>query len=220
MHPVVVIAPGHGELREVLVHPLSDGQLLPQVHGGALHRSELPGGDGAGDRGGVARGRQLDVLSRHRAALVARQIEVGVIGQVAQGVPVALGPVADGQPGLRQGVGHLDRQVSGVALLAVGALEGQGEAVLRLLLHRPDLLVKAPGAAVEVVLPVVGRQRVLRPVQGEGGPADAVAVPADEGADVLVLLPVVLQGVKAQHHVHRISLPVRGRPGTGSPRRR
>ena len=79
------------------------------------------------------------------------------------------------------------------------------------------MLVKATGAAVEVVLSVVGRQGVLRPVQGEGGPADAVAVPADEGADILVLLPVVLQGVKPQHHVHRISVPVGDDQGLDRP---
>ena len=160
-HPVVVIAPRHGQLGEVLVDPRADPHPRPQVHGGALHRGQLPRGDGAPVRGGIAPGVDLDILAGHRTAGVSVQIEIAVVGEIAQGVPAAPRPVGDGQPLRGEGIGHPDRQVAGVALLAVRAEQGEDQPVRPRLLHLPHLPVKACQAAVDVVFPVVGRQGIL-----------------------------------------------------------
>ena len=128
-------------------------------------------------------------------------------GEIAQGVPAAPRPVGDGQPLRGEGIGHPDRQVAGVALLAVRAEQGEDQPVRPRLLHLPHLPVKACQAAVDVVFPVVGRQGILPPAQGEAGPADAVGHPAHQGPQILILPPVVLQTVKAQRHIHGRSAP-------------
>ena len=207
-NPVVVIAPRYGELVEGLVNAFPDFSRAAQVHGGALHRGELPGGNGAGTNRGIVGGAQLDILPLHTAAVVAGQVEITVVGEVADGIPVTLRPIADSQPVLLQAVRHPDGERTGVALLPVGADQRQGDEAVRQPLHRPDLLVKAHGSPVERVGPIVGGQGVLHPVQGKPRPADAVGVPPHQGAHILVLRPVVLQGVEAQRHIHRISVSV------------
>ena len=96
-HPVVVIAPRHGQLGEVLIEPRADPLPRPQIHGGTLHRGQLPCGDRAPVRGGIAPSMDLDILAGHRTAGVSVQIEIAVICKVAQGIPAALRPVGDGQ---------------------------------------------------------------------------------------------------------------------------
>lgn len=101
--------------------------------------------------------------------------------------------------------------------MAVGTDQRQDDTVLCLFLHCPDLLVEASQAAVEVVFAVIDGERVVLVVQLELCLADAIGVSADQGSYVLTLPAVVLQRVKAQDHIHRISVPVQS--GTG-PRRR
>ena len=99
-----------------------------------------------------------------------------------------------------QGVAHRDFHVAGEAVLAVGAVRLQQQSVPK----RLDRIALAGKAAVQVVAAVVGLQLVRPAVQGEGRALDAVGVPAHKGAAVGGGVQLVfLDGVVAQHHVHR-----------------
>jgi len=209
-HPVMVIAPGLDKLGKVLVDMSADGRGNTEVHRGTLHRGDLSCRDGQGVCGGIAVRQKLDCLVQHRAAVVAGQIEIGVAGQAADSILVTFGLVADGQSLRRQGIGDVGGEVSGVALLTVGAEQGEGQAVLRGGIHGPDPLVIAQGPAVEVVDPVfVGGQGAGLAVQGEFRPANAVGEAAYQSPQKLVLSPICLQAVKTQEHIHGSALPVR-----------
>ena len=143
-----------------------------------------------------------------RAPAVARQVVIGVVGEVHHGGLVAFGPVLPGEGAVLQDVGHLRPEVAGEALLPVGGVQGEGDAVFPAGIS-PQLLVKALSAAVEGVGPLVGGEAVFRAVHGERGAADAVGTPADGAAEAGVLVPVLLQGVIAQADVRGPALPVR-----------
>lgn len=132
---------------------------------------------------------------------MAQQVEVAVVGEIAQGVGVAFGPVVQPQHTVGgEGVGHPHLQGAGEALIPVRAHVGEHQGAV----HLPGLpyrLVEAPDAAVEAVGPAVGGQGIGLSVQLKGGPADAVSHPPHQGPEVLVLLLIVLQGLTAQDDV-------------------
>ena len=102
-------------------------------------------------------------------------------------------------------------QGPGEALLAVRAFQGKGHAGLLALLYLggPQGLMKAPGPAVQGVLPVVLVQCILLAVHGEPGAANAVAKASDGGA-LKVFAQILLQSVVAQNHVPGFAVPVGG----------
>ena len=160
-HPVVVIAAGPRELLEAVVDVVADAGGLPQVHGSAVHNGNDAGGDGFFVGHGVVGAEHLDFLVQHVAAVLARQVKVAVVGQVADGVRVGFGFVIQNQGVVvGQGVGDGDGKIAGVAFLAVGAYIGQFQAAAAGLCG-PDLFVKAAFAAVEVVAVVVGEKLIL-----------------------------------------------------------
>ena len=131
-----------------------------------------------------------------------------MVGQVADGVRVGFGLVIQHQDVVvGQGVGNGDGQIAGVAFLAVGADIGELQAAAAGFCG-PDLFVKAAFAAVKVIPLVVSEKFILLAVQGEFRAADAVAVAADERAQVFVALFIIRQRIVAQHHVDEFPIPV------------
>ena len=142
---------------------------------------------------------QLEPLVQDGAAAV--QVEIGVVGQVDDGVGVGRDPVIHPEGVVRgEGVPDRDLHVAGEALLAVGAVGFQQQGVA----EGFDRVGFAGKAAVQVVAAVVGLQLVGLAVQGKGRPLDAVGIAPHKGAAVGGGIQLVLlNGVVAQHHVHR-----------------
>ena len=210
----MVIPSGLEELRKRFTYMGADGGGLPEIHGSALHRGDFPGGDGQGIRRGVEIRRKLNRLVQHRAAVVAGEIEIRVVRQIADRVLAALRPIVNGQSLFRQGIGHPDRQISRVALLAVGAEQGEGEIVVPGVLRGPDPVVEAYQSAMEVVDPIiVCGQGIGFSVQGELRPADPVGVPAHQGPQRFAVGEIRLQSIKAKKHIHGLARPVRDPKG-------
>ena len=131
---------------------------------------------------------QLVVFDRARA--LAREVEVGVVGQVHHGRLVGGGRVVHLQPvAIVERVDDGHRQPAGEPALAVRAHARELHADARARPHRftrPHVLVEALEAAVQRVRPVVGVERVGDAVEREPRAADAVAVAADDRAEVRV----------------------------------
>ena len=66
---------------------------------------------------------------------------------------------------------------------------------------------------MELVFPLAGLQGDHRPVDEAPGLGDAVGVPAHQGPQVAAVVLIFRQGVVAQHHVQRFSVPVRDTQG-------
>ena len=126
-----------------------------------------------------------------------------MLRQVDRGRLVGGGLVLDGQlVGVGEHVAHPRLHRPRVALLAVRAGAGEGDAGRTLQhLRAPDVLVEPAHAAVEMVRAVVRGELVGLSVEGEARLADAVAVAADDGAEVRVFLEIAVEGVEAQGHV-------------------
>ena len=122
------------------------------------------------------------------ALSVASQVEVAVLGEIHGCRPVGDGVVVEDQlVGVCEGVGHRRSERAGVALFTIRARVIQDETDAVGALERrdaPDHLVEALHAAVQVIGAVVRGQGVGPAVQREPAAGDAVAVPADEGAEV------------------------------------
>ncbi len=103
-----------------------------------------------------------------------------------------------------QGVGDGDLQVAGEVLLAVRAEAREadgGRLVWPITWAVQSLLIEALQAAVEGVGGVVDRELIGLAVEGETALGDAVAVPADEGAEIGGLVEVRLDGAEAEGHI-------------------
>ena len=92
---VVVIAAHVAQLLVIGVYVPAQGLLGGEVEGCARHGPGHGRGDAVRSHGGVAAGGQPEAVAHHVAAAV--EVEVAVVGDVAVGVLVAGGLVADGE---------------------------------------------------------------------------------------------------------------------------
>ena len=195
---MVVIAVHQPQLLRRRIDVPADSLSCAEVKGRPRHRQRPPRGQAAGRRLQIPLRRQCQRMRHSRTAAV--QVEIAVVGQAAQGVGVTLSLVLYPQRRTGQPICHRHRQRSGIPLLPVRRQTAQPQTVLQRL-RRPDVFVKSPHAAVEMVLSVVFRQRICHAVQSEGRSADAVAHPAHRRTDIAVVSLILRQGVIAQHHI-------------------
>ena len=130
-----------------------------------------------------------------------------MVGQVHHSVPVRDGPVADSQGAVFQGVSDFHMEIARKALLPVRGIVDERDAVLPAGIG-PQLLVKAHGAAVELVFPLIFRQAIVYTVQIKGRAADAVCVAADKRA-LKVGAKVFLERGVAKHDIAELTGLVR-----------
>ena len=152
---------------------------------------------------------------QHVAAVVAVQVEVGVVGQVEHRILVACRLVGQAQ-GIVGGDGQGDGngQAAGIPFLPVLRHGGQAQAGLVSLVEDgrfPDFFVKAMDTPVQVAAArLVAAHVVGAAVQREGAAGDAVGVPADGGTLVgafgvyVILQPVVAQNDVFAGELHRL----------------
>ena len=197
---IVVIAVLQLQSEVIFPNIPADGLGCTEIHGRAFHLRQLAGGDGVGiGSGEVTGGHTKELIQRTLRLVVTGQVEVAVIGHVEHGILVADAVVDDLQrAGSFQRVGHMDHRVTGVALVAVGAVKAQLNAVFRVADHLPQAILVAIGAAVEAVFAVViDRQLISLSVHGEGSSADTVGIAAYDGAEVGGAGGIFLRGIKA-----------------------
>ena len=212
---VVVVAAGDAELFVTrLVHAGADARRRAEIEGRARHGPQLAGRDERGVHRREAVGGNRHHVVEYVTAR-ARQVEVGVVGQVDHGGPVGFGFVAERKGAVAgESVPHAHPQGSGESLVAIGAgvRQRQRRPVPRRL-GAPNRLVEAPRPAVQGVRRLVDRHLVRPPVQLEPAAGDAVGAAADRRAHEGVAAGPVLQAVVAQHHLHRRPVAVRDAQG-------
>ena len=182
--PVVVIAVAEDQGLEVLTDV--PAHFLPgaEVHGRALHRGDLAGGDGVGIGGGVEIGIHPDGVLQDGTGVMAVQVEVAVVGVVDDGIRLGDAVVVDADGVvLGQGVGDVHIQRAGVALVAVGAVDGEGDGILAHGLDVPDPEGLEIQTGVEIIGAVVDIELILHAVQHKMAAGDAVGVAAHGGAE-------------------------------------
>ena len=111
----------------------------------------------------------------------------------------------------RERVANDDRQISGEALIAVGADHGEidaGAIVAMLLGGFPEDAVDAGRSAMECVGAVVDRQAVTRAVDGKFAAGDAVGESPDGAAKVSGVAQIGIQTIEAEHHVGETLVPI------------
>ena len=186
--------------------------FLVEVHGSALHRQQFAGGHAGGVGLQKALGVHRQAVSQRGAAGVAVQVEIAVVGQVADGGRVGGGAVLDDQSAPRQAVLNLKIHVAGEAVHAVRAAGGEGHAVIGAGgdLHGKYRVVQPVQAAVQAVAALVGGDMDDVLVQRELRAADAVGVAPHDGAHgVPAVHLIVRHGGVAQRHIHQTTLAVR-----------
>ena len=193
------------------------GKALAQAQPGSeIHRQAVHGQLAAGRNQRVVRlGNERRVQRQNLLLNIAMtgQIEIGMVGQAAQGILVAHGAVANAQVVfVRPANAYRHLQRAGKALLAVCAGIGKGDNIGRLALVRlgmPKLAVKAVVPAVQAVGAFVCIHMIVLAVQGKGGAGDAVAYAADGCADIIILADIIGGAVKAQRHIGQAARAVR-----------
>ena len=190
----------------------ANGLCGAEIEGGALHTALLAGGDVGGVIGAeepAGDGQQL--VHGSLGVVVARQVEVAVVGGIKDGILIAVGVVDDVQGAVGvQLIGDPDHGVAGEALVAIGTVQAEGDGIIGNELHIPQPLMPAVGAGMEgVAVFVVGEADNLA-VQRKGCTGNAVGTAAHGGAEVAAALPVAVDVVVAKDHVSHTAVLVGG----------
>ena len=203
---IVVIA---AAIADLLVAAIADAVAHPvrgaEIERGARHRSPLAGGNQGGTDRGEAGGVQRDHIAHHVARVIARQVEIAVVGQVQHRGLAGRGFVL--QPQLVvfvQCVGRGDLELAGKAFLAIGADVAQHHLRVRPAGDGVDLphpLVEAPKAPMQRVRPVIGGERIGLAVQGELALGNAVGIASHRRAEIVGMAEIFLGTVIAQGDV-------------------
>src|ERR1700688_1834548 len=97
---------------------------------------------------------------------LARQIEIGMVGQVEDGIFIGGRRILDAQSAPTQGVAHGRGERAGKTFLAILAYIGEFDSI-RYLLGRPDLFVEAAEAAVKSIVAIVFGNGIRLPIKVE-----------------------------------------------------
>ncbi len=205
-HVVVVDPPGDDDFRRRSVaQRIDDRMRLGIVERRPGDRGQLAGRDLPLVGGGVAAGVDEQYVLLDGAAALACQVEVAVVGEVVDGRRVGRDRVVEPQGVVgRQAVFDGGGQRAGEAFLAVRADAGEADADGVALVDRlglPVVVIEAAVAAVEGELALVGRHLDGAAVELEAATGDAIAVAADDGAEVRVLCEVALDVAEAEDDV-------------------
>ena len=162
------------------------------------------------------------------AASRSGQVEIAVVGQVDQRRPIGHGRVINRQfIFLVQRIDDRNIKHTRIALVAVGTAMGEADGgklssagdspifvganigtVPGERLGLPNDAVEPPRAAVQVLLPVVERQTVLRPIELELTADDPKRDAADDAAEIRASRLVRFEIVEAEHDVRNLPVPV------------
>ena len=188
--------------RLVRTDDVAEAHFLSHIERRAVHRCDRKR-DQPVVGGGIGVGVHGDQCVKDVA--FSGEIEIGMIGEIGNGVGVAHSVIDNGQRAAAQREGDRQRQCAGIALLAVrgntACAQLRRVAVCRR--HVPHLFVKPDVAAVQVVGAVVFRQRIGLAVQGEFAVLNAVGIASDGGTEIVLVDGGVVGGAcKPQHHVH------------------
>ena len=218
--PVVVEASLQVQRFIILPDVPGNGLGAAEIHGGAGHTSQLTGGNillviRAEETAGE--GQQL--FHGGIGFFVASQIEIAVVGQIEDGVPVGQGFIEDMQSaGIIQRIGDLDDGIAGEALVAMGAVQLQSHGGFVAADHIPQPLEIKVGAGVKVVFSFIGGQMVFRAADDEGGILQPVGAAAHGGTQSGAVCSAVAIGIViAQHHICQAAGSIRyQQPDQGS----
>src|ERR1700682_5015866 len=147
---------------------------------------------------------------------LARQIEIGMVGQVDDGIFVGGRRILDAQSALTQGVAHGRGERAGKTLLAILAHIGEFDPI-RYLFGRPDHFVKAAEAAVKSVVAIVFWDGICLPIKLEGAMSDTIRVAPDNASEMRSLRLVLLDRVATQHYVVDLSVSIGRAQGNKDP---
>ena len=208
---IMVVASLKDQGLVIHVDILSDGLGLPEVEGGAFHGTQFSRGDVFRIVGGEEpAGDGQKLIHGLLGMLVASQIEIAVVGHIEYGILITDAVIGDSQntAGL-QCVGHMDHRVAGEALIAVGAVHPEADGIFGVLFHLPQADIEAVGAGVEVICVIIDAQRNGFVIQNEAGVFDPVGIASHGCAQKRAAGEIAGCLVKAQHHVRKLTLPVR-----------
>ena len=121
-------------------------------------------------------------------------------------MPVALPLELDPQPVGQQAVGHRGAEIAGEAVVPVRGEQRQAQRVLLLPLDLPAAFVEGLGPAVQLVTPLVRRQRIAHAAQREGRAGNAVAVAPDARAEEVRPGEVLVYAVVAENRLFSAKL--------------
>ena len=184
----------------LLGESVADAQAGAQVQRGAGDADDAA----SGDQFVVRLGRFIGVYGDDVVEDIAfaREIEIGVVGQVDDRILVAVRKVADGQGvAVIERHGHLNAHLAGEAFLAVVGDVGEQHRVFGFAFQRfclEPFELEVFNAAMQAVFPVVGGYVIDLAVQRELRVAQAVGEAADGRADAAVRSEIRRELVKTE----------------------
>ncbi len=155
-------------------------------------------------------GVELQGVVQHGAAVVARKVEIGVVGEVDNGVSVGGGSEVELElAGVGPFIFGRGGEVAGVSFFAVLGVIGELHVAFGGDFHVPDLVLEAFGAAMEGVGAVVDGEFIVFAVEHEVAAVNAVGHTSGHLAGAGTVVIIVGHVGIAEHHVVHLAVAVR-----------
>ena len=202
-HKVVIISSDELQLFIIRIDVLPDRFLGGEVKCGACNRTKLSCRDrlSVDDRRILVTAHPEDGIL-HGSAGVPAEVEIRVIGHIADRVGVTFSRITDAQCIIVcQGVGAGPDEVSGIPLPQIGILNGKCDAVIRSELHLGLTAAEDVGTAVKVVVVIIDRKLVCLAVQFESCKTDAVSGSSDPRSQESSVLQIFFRCIISEHDI-------------------
>lgn len=207
----VVVAAAVLQRLEVGVNVAAQRFFGRKVHRRTCHGQQTARGNALGIGFQILVGVHGYQVIQHAAGIVAVEVKIAVVRQVADRRRIGLGMVINDksmicQAIIQQRVTERQGYVAGETVGARGAGSRQGHTVIRhvgRLVHVEQCVLEAVGTAVQAVAVLVGRNVHGFAVQRESRAPNAVGKAAHDRAHEIVVLFILGDGVIAQHNVDR-----------------
>src|ERR1700730_1458935 len=147
---------------------------------------------------------------------LARQIEIGMVGQVEDGVFIGGRRIFDSQSIPLQDVPHGRGERTGKTLLAILAHICELDSI-RYLFGRPDHFIEAADAAMKSVVAIVFWNGICLPIKLERAMSDTIRVAPDNASEMRSLRLILLDRVATQYYVVDLSVSIGRAQGNNDP---
>ena len=205
---VVVVAV---ELGFELVDAFTDARWFGEIERCAFHAGEFAGGDEAIICGSIVRRPDIKFVIENVA--VAREVEVGVVGEIDDGGFVGGGFVIDTKfVFVGEGVGDLCRKCAGIIFFAIFAdvseLHGRFAALCGKRFSFPKFARETGTSAMEMIFAVVRGEFVFDAIEREFGVGDAIRKPPDHRGGTREAVEVFVERFCAEDDIGGASLAI------------
>ena len=181
-----------------------------KIHHSTCHRCKLACRNCSFHNRGVTAGLYHKGMSLYISAVMAVQIEIGVICQIEHCLLITYTMVGQFQRIIFiQSIGNLYLFISREAHVTVCVLQREGHAIFKNLCIPHYLVIALFEVAMQIIRPVIYIQVILLTINFKAGTTDTIRIGSHYHAEKAAIVIIIFSFVKSQYYILYRTFPVR-----------